>query len=297
MDAAYFRGTPARWNKAKESIRQAISSMALNVDLEKEGLYEYANVNKDDADLIARRDLLNRHAATHINYAGGAVLDGARVSRWLSLDEQGGLILDEAGIRTFVDELAARYDTLGKVRRFITTDAREVEVPSKKYGWQIDKEGEFQAIKASVLAGERLDREPIFSSRAASLEGNEIGSTYVEIDLGNQKLYYYKEGNLLLNTDIVTGNVARGNSTPAGMFSLRAKMRSVVLRGPDYAAPVKYWMPFNGGIGLHDANWRSSFGGSIYRRGGSHGCINMPTEAAKLLYENIEAGCPVVCYN
>ena len=69
-----------------------------------------------------------------------------------------------------------------------------------------------------------------------------------------------------------------------------------VLNGPGYSSYVEYWMAFNGNIGLHDANWRNEFGGSIYRSNGSHGCVNLPTEAAKLIYETVSYGYPVVCY-
>ena len=55
-------------------------------------------------------------------------------------------------------------------------------------------------------------------------------------------------------------------------------------------------MPFNGGIGLHDASWRSKFGGDIYVRGGSHGCINLPKNKAAELYNRIQKGCPVVVH-
>ena len=56
-------------------------------------------------------------------------------------------------------------------------------------------------------------------------------------------------------------------------------------------------MPFNNGIGMHDAKWRSSFGGAIYKTGGSHGCINLPPSVAKTIFDNISAGTPVICYN
>jgi len=56
-------------------------------------------------------------------------------------------------------------------------------------------------------------------------------------------------------------------------------------------------MPFNGGVGLHDASWRSTFGGKIYVTGGSHGCINLPRSAAETIYNNISAGTPVLVYN
>ncbi|MEG0215435.1 MAG: L,D-transpeptidase, partial [Hungatella sp.] len=78
--------------------------------------------------------------------------------------------------------------------------------------------------------------------------------------------------------------------------ALTYKERNATLKGENYATPVSYWMPFNGNIGMHDAGWRSSFGGSIYKTGGSHGCVNLPPAAAKTIFENIEKGIPVLCY-
>ena len=291
-----YDGTRIDIDKAKAKIKFSLTQLGLTEDLDADGLYGFAKIKEDDAKLLSAQDVLNKHAATVISYAGGAVLNGERISQWLGVDEEGNLILDEGGIRVFVDELAERYDTLGKPRIFKTTDSREVEIPAKKYGWQVDKEGEFQAIRASILAGEQVEREPLFSSRAVSLEGNDFGNTYVEIDLGNQKLYYYVDGQLTLTSDIVSGALWGGRKTPPGLYKVNYKARNVVLRGPNYAAPVRYWMPFNGGIGMHDANWRSSFGGGIYKSGGSHGCINMPSSSAKALYDIINKDCPVICY-
>ena len=55
-------------------------------------------------------------------------------------------------------------------------------------------------------------------------------------------------------------------------------------------------MPYNGGVGMHDATWRNKFGGEIYKTSGSHGCINLPLSIAKELYEEVETGFPVVSY-
>ena len=87
-----------------------------------------------------------------------------------------------------------------------------------------------------------------------------------------------------METDFVSGNESRGWATPGGAYPLTYKQRNATLRGEGYATPVSYWMPFNGGIGLHDASWRGSFGGTIYKTGGSHGCINLPPKAAKTIF-------------
>ncbi len=101
----------------------------------------------------------------------------------------------------------------------------------------------------------------------------------------------------MLETDCVTGNSARGFDTPAGVYGITYKQRDATLNGENYSTPVSYWMPFNKNIGLHDAGWRSSFGGELYKTSGSHGCVNLPPEAAKRIYEVIQTGTPVICYN
>ena len=112
---------------------------------------------------------------------------------------------------------------------------------------------------------EQQTREPEYSQKAASRGANDYGSTYVEINLTAQHLYFYKNGELLVETDFVSGNESRGWATPGGAYPLTYKQRNATLRGEGYATPVSYWMPFNGGIGLHDASWRGSFGGAIIR--------------------------------
>ena len=100
---------------------------------------------------------------------------------------------------------------------------------------------------------------------------------------------FYRHGVLQLSTSVVTGT--RGvNDTPRGSFRLQWKARNVYLRGPDYKTFVNYWMPIYGDIGLHDATWRSSFGGGIYYSNGSHGCINLPYWAAQSIYYNAPTG-------
>ena len=100
-----------------------------------------------------------------------------------------------------------------------------------------------------------------------------------------------------MESDFVSGNVSKGYTTPPGLFGLTYKQRDATLKGQGYASPVKFWMPFNGGIGFHDPAGEIQFGGTIYKKSGSHGCINMPYAAAKTLFENVYAGIPVICYN
>ena len=156
---------------------------------------------------------------------------------------------------------------------------------------------ETEALKQLLLSCKSQEREPVYSQTAAVHDENDYGNTYVEINLTAQHLFFYKEGKLVVESDFVSGNESRGWSTPAGAYPLTYKQRNATLKGQNYSTPVSYWMPFNGGIGMHDAYWRSSFGGKIYKTNGSHGCINLPPAVAKTVYENISAGMPVLCYH
>ena len=134
---------------------------------------------------------------------------------------------------------------------------------------------------------------------------DDIGSTYIEVDLSAQHLYYYQDGSIILESDIVSGDMQYAErQTPPGIFQLYYKKSPSVLKGKmlengkyEYERPVTYWMPFNGGIGFHDASWQPYFGGNRFREGGgSHGCINLPADKAAELYNRIDESVPIVCF-
>lgn len=122
---------------------------------------------------------------------------------------------------------------------------------------------------------------------------------HVEVSVSSQTLYLVQNDEVTLKSPVVTGNY--GHDTPKGIFKLAWKASPSVLKGKnddgsDYESPVTYWMPFNGGIGLHDATWRGSFGGNIYRGNGSHGCVNLPYNTAKKVYGVVSSGYIIIVY-
>lgn len=172
------------------------------------------------------------------------------------------------------------------------------------YGWKIDQTAETDNLVLMAQTGINQEREVQFSQQAASHSAADWGNTYAEVDFGAQHVYMYENGALTWDAPCVTGNVSKNYTTPEGIYSLTYKQTDRVLRGAkqadgtyEYESHVDYWMPFNGGIGFHDASWRSKFGGTIYQYSGSHGCINLPVDKAKLLYEKVYKGMPVLCHN
>ncbi len=291
-------GTEVVKSKVKETLKDALDALELKVDLEENGCYKTAKVEEDNEELVEVKDRANKYVNSKVIYdwnGNEVVVDADIIHNWIIIDDN-QVSLDEEAIKDFVAEQAKKYDTYGKNRIFHTTDGREVELKSGAYGWKTDKNTEGDELIKKKKKGETIEKRPEYSFTAAQPGDRDIGDTYVEIDLGSQHLYLYVDGKMILESDFVSGNMARGWTTPAGVFGLTYKTRNAVLRGSNYETPVSYWMPFNGNIGMHDATWRSSFGGEIYLTNGSHGCINLPFENAKIIYEYVYTGFPVVCY-
>lgn len=280
-------------------IVEAIIDEECSLDLDDKGCYKVPLYPKESPKLHALKNELNSYLKAEITYDFGdrqEVIDKELLSSWLSINGNMQVTLNEEAIVDYVVGLAQSYDTLGKERYFTTSTGKRVRVMGGDYGWKINIEDEIGELIKIIDQGEPVKRIPLYDQEALKHGGNDIGTTYVEINLSKQYIWFYKEGKLIVESDIVTGNLKRNYDTPQGTYTLDYKKADTVLRGPGYASPVKYWMPFNGGIGLHDASWRSSFGGEIYRTNGSHGCVNLPIKVAGDIFNNIEAGVPVICY-
>lgn len=291
-------GTTMDEEKLVEAVSDAILILAEEVDLSEENCYVDPDVGDDDKELLALIEELNRYVGTTITYEFGTkseVLDGKTISTWLS-EDHGKVSVDEEAVLSYVKELGRTYNTAYKPKEFETSYGKTVTISTGFYGWRIDNAGEVAQILEDLKAGEAVEREPVYAQTANSHEGNDYGDSYVEINLTAQHLFLYKEGKLVVDSDFVSGCVSKGHSTPTGAFGVTYTTTNAVLRGEDYETPVNYWMPFNGDVGMHDATWRRSFGGNIYKTGGSHGCINLPLSAAKKIYETIDKGYAVLVY-
>ncbi|MDR1831462.1 MAG: L,D-transpeptidase/peptidoglycan binding protein [Fusobacteriaceae bacterium] len=298
--------------KVLDYVLQKMEQGETAVDLDAPGIYAEAAVKSDDPELTSQRDTLNDLARVNITYElpndEKRVLDGTIVKNWLSRDNDGNLYVSEHEITEYiseyVDELAKELDTVGVDRPFISTLQGEIQVGGGTYGRKLDKKAEIRQLREEILAKVNITREPNYLIKEFSDENSGLGRTYIEIDLTNQKLWYYVDGELFLDTPLVSGTaVDKKRKTPGGIYTLVYKERNRVLRGErredgtyEYESPVSYWMPFNGGIGLHDATWRGRFGGRIYLTNGSHGCINLPAKKAEAIYGIIDKNVPIVVF-
>ena len=297
----------------RTAVAEAVVAGETELDVESLGVYTAPTVTQEDESLKTQVEQLTTLVSASITYTlpsgDTQVLDGNTLRNWLTQDSDGNYVKDETvwnqHIQEYVAALAASVDTLGKDREFQTTNRGVITRNSNLYGWQIDQEEEIAQLTQELADSTVTTREPVYSSREVSSENNGIGYTYVEMDLSQQHLWVYENGQLWGETDIVSGTMTEARHTPECISTIYYKETDRQLRGPQnedgtyrWDTHVDYWMPFqdSGMIGMHDAWWQSSFGGTNYIYGGSQGCINLPPTFAAQLYEWITADVPIICY-
>ncbi len=288
-------------DKLKKEIVLSFNEERKVLDMEELNIYSSPNVTAESETLISELNELNKLSSFEItiNFDDRQeVLKGYDLTRFYQPSGNGELVVNMDLIKSYVDELASKYDTYKTNRIFYATGVGNVKVDGGIYGWLTDRVATAELIAETLNSKESKTIEPVYSRKAMSRKSNDIGNTYIEVDIARQHVWIYKDGVLLAETATVTGNPNTGFSTPTGTGVVWSKETNRYLSGEDYSSYVNYWMPFNwSGCGLHDASWRSSFGGDIYLTKGSHGCVNIPPGKMPEIFSNIQTGTPVIVYN
>ncbi len=309
-------------------LHQAVQNQDSSIDLVDTDCYNQANYESEYERLSRLKDILNEHVNRTITYEFGSeqeVLDGTQLSEWVVLreepeegsdaearyvtleeltqDSEGDIDLDRLTVSfdqdklaEFVYGLAYDHNTKYLYHDLVTHTGETVPVDGGNYGWYLDQAATLEQLNGFLDAEEDYTGEAVFEQRAAQFDFPDYGNTYLEVSLAEQHFWYYRDGELTLESDFVSGNPNTGHATPTGTYEIAYKARDQVLEGQGYSSPVSYWMPFYAGVGFHDASWRSSFGDSIYLSNGSHGCLNLPASVAETLYGYIEGGECVLIY-
>lgn len=248
-------------------------------------------------------DKMNKYNKMKIEYVFGKekyILDGKQIGNMFRVDSENdyGVSFDREKVRNFVRSLSKKYSTYGDPREIISASTGgKLKVTGGSYGWLIDREKETDALVNILQEGKDVsNREPIYAQKAVSRENGDLGNDFIEIDLTKQHMWFVRDGKAIVSTPIVSGNPNRGDATPPGIYGITYKQKHAVLRGPGYASPVVYWMPFNGSIGIHDASWQPVYGGNRYLYAGSHGCINTPLSKVAEIFKLSKEGTPVVVH-
>ena len=296
-----------------KNIKVALSEGKQQLDVTKANGYVKPQVYKDDQDLNNQLKAANEYCLSAITYktpkGKEIALDGSTLITWLSKQDDGSYTKDESVFKekltAFVKELASQYNSIGATRTFTGKDGQSHTVSGGTYGFRVSTDSEVSALLKMINENKsENNRIPEHTGQLPSGENGGLGTTYLEINITKQHLWFVKDGSVVLESDFVSGKESDPTRlTPSGTYYIYNKERNRVLRGTkqpngkyEYESPVSYWMPFNKGIGLHDASWRSTFGRDIYINSGSHGCINLPTGFAGSLYSQIYVNLPVVVY-
>lgn len=300
-------GTAVDIDMLTEKIKQYISEFESELNMMDEGCYVLPKYTSDSPEVQAACDTMNQYCKASITYTmdTDVVVDKALISTWLTYDDNMQVSLNEESVREWMRQFGATYDTVGKTRTITTPTGKTTEVSGGTYGWSVDEDGETTALINSIKNGEVISKEPAYAQTAATHEAQDWGTTYVEVDLTTQHMWYIVDGSVAMEADVVTGLPTPERETPAGVYSILEMKRDKTLVGetnpatgkPIYETPVDYWMRVTwSGVGFHDASWQSSFGGSRYMTNGSHGCINMRPDQAAALYSMLSVGTPVVMH-
>ena len=207
---------------------------------------------------------------------------------WEKVRELAGALADEYAL----DGVYAKFHNAEKTRPYIYYRVGDT-------GWILDRDALADDIVSALETGTDTTVTPRYDTSwywKAQYWYYNVGDTFVEISLDNQYMWYYVDGEVLVETPVVTGNIAAGDYTRTGCFRIAAMTTDTYLVGPTWNDHVDYWMPFDDQIGLHDSSWRSEYGGDIYLTDGSHGCVNTPLDAIATIYNNISVGTIVIVY-
>ena len=238
------------------------------------------------------------------------VIDQKLLSEWVNEEKNSKgrteYHISEDKLKEYVSGLAKKYNTFKDYITFKTTSGDTIDLVNKSTGWILDEEYAFDAIKDMIKKMNSVSLDLTDESEASNKWWARIaskytleegyGDTYVEVSIDQQHMWMYKDGKLVLESDVVTGEPEEGHETPTGAFVIGYKQKDANLYDTDYLIRVRNWISFYNDVGFHDAEWQTNFGGDVYTYNGSHGCVNMPLEAVDKLYDLTYEGMPVFVY-
>ena len=278
------------------------------LSLEEEACYIPPKFTRDSQEVKTACDALNKCLTAQITYSLNShtdIIDKALIAQWIGVDADMNLAFHTDAMKKHIDSISGHYNTVGKVRTITSPTGKQAQVSGGTYGWKVSRDGECEALIANMKAGEVVTREPVYMLKGVSRDEAEWGTTYVEVDITEQHMWYIVDGQIAFETDVITGLKGK-NDTPQGTYYITEKVPGKYLIGrkgadgkPIYKTWVNQWMRItNSGIGFHDAPWQDKygFGGDTYVAHGSHGCVNMPPAKALEFYKMIQIGCPVIVH-
>jgi lipoprotein-anchoring transpeptidase ErfK/SrfK len=294
-------GSTVDQTKLKKLLINAIAVGDSTIDLKAEDCYvqpKYTSSSKKVKQAAAKMRKMIKAEITYTFGSDKVVIDKSVFGPWLTVDDKMNVTIDQTQLKKYLYDLAYKTNTYYGKHTFKTTGGSTITVNGGNYGWRIDRDAEAKNLTQEIEAGKVITRNPEYSKKGKVRNStyDDIGDSYVEVSINDQHMWVYKDGKKVVDTAVVTGDVTKGNGTTPGAYYIAYKERHATLKGEGYSTPVSYWMPFNGGQGIHDSYWRGAYGGTIYRGNGSHGCVNTPPAQVALVWDNVSQGTPVIVY-
>lgn len=316
-------GTEMDQAKAYDALVEAIKKQQTELDLEE--FYLSPEVFADDKDLVDEKDKKNAYFALtradiHIQFGENEyIINEEMLKDWLVEDPTEKCKLDDNKLREFVQGLYDQYNAGHEGQLFKTRTGKVLTLTYfEADGWNMDVDKTCENYKNAILEGYQGSLGPVMSR--LDEQGNERNDMYVEISIDDQTMWLWVNGEVQVETPIVSGGadepfpeqvpteqlIAEFNSrsTPTnGIWTIKKKESPHFMRGPqysdgsyEYTLETTYWLPFNDQIGIHDNYERLLFGANIYMTSGSHGCVNTPYEKVEEIFNTVDVGTMVVVY-
>lgn len=291
-------------------MNKTIKSLEPRIKLTSEHLIQ-PNVFSTDERLINSAELATGLVSAHVTLtmAGQevSVIDGSNLSSFIRMDDNLGVTLDEEALDQWVTDLSNGFDTVGTERTYTRPDGKKITISGGAYGWSTDSSALKDEVVEAVKTGGTATIDIPCDQTAAVYNGPgkpDWGNRYIDVDLSEQYVRFYDGDSVIWESACISGSPDGEHNTWPGVWYITNKESPSKLIGylpsgqKEYETTVAYWMAFEGnGIGLHDATWQPSFGGSMYANGyGSHGCVNLPYDAAASLYEIANWGEVVIAH-
>ena len=287
-------------------IKQAIDNMETVINLENKDVYLEVIDENADAKMQAAVDTLNQYLGVEITLTFGdnkEIINKNQIYKWVSVDVNNEIVFDEQAVIDYVDSFADKYETMGQTRQFTTSYGETIRISGGDYGWWLNRKGEAAAIIDNIKNLNSCTREATYLQAADHHGDVDFGDTYIEINLYDQHLYAYKDGEKVVDCYIVSGDPNNGKATPTGLFNLRFTFKNYNYVRGEFSKKLAYWMCFYGNsvetnIGIASCDWLTSFGGNVYKGAGSLGSIYIDPANAKLIYQKLPSkDIPIIIYN
>lgn len=296
----------------KSAIVDAIVGLQSSVTINKDSCLK-PTIFKDDARFDNALNEANKLATANFNIVMNentvATVDGNSIKNWVAFEDEFTPKLNSDAVSEWAEQIAAGCNTVGTERTYVRPNGQKsVTVSGGTYGWEADA-GDLATKLIDNINNGSSDNIEISATQTANAlveKGKpDWGGRWIDVDLNEQHAYMYIDNQLVWETDVITGNPTIDESTPVGVWKINNKQSPSVLIGapdangnPSYRNPVQYWIPFvDNMIGLHDASWRSTFGGNINTISSwSHGCVNLPIAKATEIWDLCVIGDAVIVH-